>query len=156
MASKFRPLGGAGDLVSTFSSEEGAHYRGHHQELAPAMRRVKQIQELQARRGRGKLDKEYMGSVPVAVLTDWLTRNGYTKHEWAINAGGDPYNKFAGGPGVYDKFLSFFLSRDWAKLHTQHVTTKRESNVVTVPADIQRKAVNLAGIGDGKLRTAKG
>lgn len=90
------------------------------------------------------------------MLVDWLKKHGYTMHEWATNAGGDPYNYRVGGPGVKDKFATHFLSRDYSKLHNQHTTTRRESNRVVVPKSIASKAVNLEGLGNGKLGRPEG
>jgi len=157
MELKKRLVGTSGsDYYRTFSTEDGVHYRGSHQELGPAMRRSKLMREAQEHRGRGQYDRDYVGSIPKAVLHDWLKKHGYSNDEWARNEGGDPYIKFAGGPGVYDQFLTFFLSRDFSKLHTQHTTTRRETNQFVVPDSIKLKAKDLTGIKDGHLRKPEG
>lgn len=149
---KFRPTKRAGDYLRTFSTEDGKHYRGETQELAPTMRRVELIKELQDRRGTGKYDRRYIGSIPKVLLIDWLNKHGYKIDEFVRNEGGDPYktNPHTGG-GVKDKFLKYYLSRDFAKLHTQHATTRRESGQIVVPT-------NYTGGNDGteKLRRTEG
>lgn len=139
---KFRPTRRTGDFLRTFSTEDGKHIRGEHQELGPAMRRAKLIQEAQAHRGTGITDRRYIGSVPFTVITDWLNKRGYTIDQWARNEGGspcpagsDPVQHAMRDGGVKSEFLRYFLSRDFSKLHTQHTTTKRESNVIAVPSN---------------------
>ena len=146
-----------GDYIRTFSTEDGEHYRTERQELGPAIRRAKLIQESQAHHGTGKYDRRYIGSVPQVVLTDWLKNNGYTADQWARNEGGrqcpageDPVNHCIHDNGVKSQFLRYFLSRDFAKLHTQHVTTKRESSQIVVPNYIGKRdgTNNLRGTED--------
>lgn len=131
---KFRPVKRVGDYARTFSSEDGKHFRGEVQELGPAIRRAELIQQAQAVNGTGQYDRRYVGSIPQTILIDWLNKHGYRIDEFARNEGGDPYktNPHHGG-GVKDKFLKYFLSRDFAKLHTQHTTTRRESGQIVVP-----------------------
>jgi hypothetical protein len=139
-----------GDYVRTFSSEDGNHYRTEKQELGPAMRRAKLIQDAQAVNGTGKNDRRYVGSIPKTVLIDWLRTHGYQIEQFARNDGGDPYKTNPHhGNGVKDKFLKYFLSRDFAKLHSQHVTTKRESSQIVVPNYIGKRD------GDTDLRGTK-
>lgn len=132
----------AGDYARTFSSEDGRHYRGHHQELGPAIRRVQHIRHMHehATRASNPNGWQHIGSIPPAVLVDWLNKHGYKIDEWARNDGGDPYktDPHSGG-GVKDKFLKYYLSRDFAKLHNRHVTTKAESSQIVVPAHIKRE-----------------
>lgn len=92
------------------------------------------------------MDRRYVGSVPPSILIKWLEDHNYTMDQWARNDGGSPYDKRVDGPGVYDKFLKFFLTRDFAKLHTQHSTTRKEASLFTVPAGVKRQAVDLAGV----------
>ena len=136
MKKKFRPTKRAGDYLRTFSSEDGKHYRGEHQNMEPVMKRVELIKQAQAERGTGQFDRRYVGSIPKTILIDWLTKHGYKMDEFARNEGGDPYKTNPhGGSGVKDKFLKYFLSRDFAKLHTQHTTTRRESGQIVVPTN---------------------
>lgn len=147
-----------GDIFRSFIDQDGTHIRRTHQELGPAMRRAELIRErnLEAdRRGTNTMDRRYIGSVPMGVLIGWLQERGYTMHDWAVNAGGtpcppgaDPMAHAATDGGVKSEFLRFFLSRDWCKLHSQHITTKRESSVFTVP--------EVKGHGDKKLLGAEG
>lgn len=123
-----------GDYVRSFSHEDGADYRVEHQELGPAISRSQLIREAQAVNGTGKHDRRYVGSIPVTLLQGWLNKHGYRMDEFARNEGGNPYktDPHQGG-GVKDKFLKYFLSRDFAKLHTQHTTTRAENSRIIVP-----------------------
>jgi hypothetical protein len=132
-----------GDTARTFIVQDGVHVRRHHQELGPAMRRTKLIQEANeeaTRRGLNPSDRQYIGSVPMTVIISWLQERGYTMHDWAVNAGGtqcpigmDPVAHAHTDNGVKSQFLRYFLSRDWCKLHSQHTTTKRGSSMISVP-----------------------
>ena len=120
-----------GDYVRGFQTEDGAHYRTERQELGPAIRRAKLIQEAQAHKGTGEFDRRYIGSVPMVVLTDWLKARGYTMDQWARNDGGtrcpfgaDPINHAMHDGGIKSEFLRYFLSRDFSKLHTHHTTSR--------------------------------
>lgn len=147
-----------GDIFRSFITQDGAHIRRTHQELGPAMRRAELIREAEQesnRRGANQMDRHYIGSVPWSVLIGWLQERGYTMHDWAINAGGsrcppgaDPVQHAMTDSGVKSEFLRFFLSRDWCKLHSQHITTKREGRVFSVP--------EVKGHGDKKLLGAEG
>ena len=120
-----------GDYVRGFASEDGSHYRTERQDLGPAIRRAELIREAQAHHGTGQFDRRYIGSIPVTMLTDWLKKRGYTMDQWARNEGGtrcpfgaDPLQHCLHDNGVKSEFLRHFLSRDYAKLHTQHTTTR--------------------------------
>ncbi len=137
-----RRTGGAGDYVRSFATEDGEHYRVHHQELGPAMKRVEQIKQAQdAAKGKvyNPTDRTYIGSVPVTVLTDWLQAHGYTIDQFARREG-----------TIRQDFMKYFLSRDFSKLHTQHTTTRRESGRIVVPDYIGREH------GTDKLRSTEG
>lgn len=147
-----------GDIFRSFITQDGAHIRRTHQELGPAMRRVELIREANeeaTRRGLNPNQRTFIGSVPMGVLINWLQERGYSMHDWAINAGGnkcppggDPVQHAMTDSGVKSEFLRFFLSRDWCKLHSQHITTKRESSVFSVP--------EVKGHGHKKLLGAEG
>lgn len=154
---KLRPTKRAGDYLRTFGSEDGKHYRGEHQDLGPAMARSKLIRESQAQNGTGQHDRQYIGSIPMTVLIDWLNKRGLTMADWAINAGGtrcpvgvDPLQHCRTDNGVKSEFLRYFLSREYSKLHTQHTTTRRESSSIVVPNYIGGNDV------DKKLRGTQG
>ena len=135
-----RVTGGAGDYLRSFSTEDGVHYRGFHQNLDPAIRRVELIREAQARRKKADnpFDRQYVGTIPVTVLLDWLHKHGYT------------YDQFARREGsIRDEFKKYYFTREFSKLHTQHTTTRRESNRIVVPNYIGRKH-------DNELRRAEG
>jgi len=140
MASK-RRTGGAGDYSRSFSVEDGKFYRGFHQDLGPAIKRVEMIRDAQRLRTRADnpTDRQYIGSVPVVVLLDWLKAHGYT------------YDQFARREGnIRDEFKRYYLSREFSKLHTQHTTTRRESSRIVVPNYIG------GSNGDNELRGVKG
>jgi hypothetical protein len=124
-----------GDYARTISEEGGKFYRGQHQDMGAIEKHVTKIRHMHehATKTSNPTGWRHVGSVSPAVLMDWLNKNGFTLQQWAVNAGGDPYNKFKGGPGIYDKFLTYYLSRDFCKLHNDHVTTKRESSQIVVP-----------------------
>ena len=158
MTIKFKPTKRAGDFLRTFSSEDGKHFRGERQDLEPAIKRTAMIREMEAARGTGQYDRRYIGSVPFVVITDWITKRGYTMHQWSINEGGspcpiggDPMEHIKTDGGIKSQFLRYFLSRDFSKLHTAHTTTRRESSQIVVPD-------NYIGGNHGteKLRRAEG
>jgi hypothetical protein len=135
-----RPTRVVGDYRRGFQTQDGVHYRTESQDLGPAIKRVEILKQAEAARGKTKTDRRFVGSVPSVIIMDWCRKNHYTLDQWARNDGGIkglmyPESK----SGVKDQFMAFFLSRDFSKLHTQHVTTKRENLV-------------FAGVGDGKLR----
>lgn len=138
--SKQRLTRAVGDYVRRFATEDGTHYRTETQELGPAMRRSQLIRQAQEANGTGKYDRRYVGSIPMTVLHDWLKKHGYRMDQFARNEGGDPYktDRVRGG-GVKDKFLRHFFSRDYAKLHTQHTTTRAEAGRIIVPNYIGSK-----------------
>ena len=146
-----------GDYARSFSSEDGSHYRGHHQNLTPAMDRVAKIREAQAlhTRATNPHGRQYIGSIPAVILTDWLEKNNYKMEEFARNEGGNKNNGndpqfYKTDPGVRSKFLRYFLSRDFSKLHTQHSTSRiGTSNRIVVPGQIGDND------GDGQLRRAE-
>lgn len=145
---RLRPLGKNGDITRSFASEDGAHYRHSKQELDGAIKHVEHLRHKvnEAPRSGNKGGWAHAGSIPFTVLVDWLNKNGYTIDQWARNEGGDgnaTVHNYKTDRGVKAQFLRYFLSRDYAKLHNMHVTTKRESVVHTIPAGIKRQAVEL-------------
>ena len=145
---KFRPLAQRLDIRKTFASEDGVHYRHFSQELDPAIRHVQHLRHKvnDAPRSGNKSGWQHIGSIPMTVLQDWLTKNSYTMDQWARNDGGLPYsnvNTYKQDNGVKSQFLRFFLDRDFSKLHNEHVTTKRERSSVQVPAGIKRQAADI-------------
>jgi len=113
-------------LKKTFISEGGNNYRHFSQDMDPVMDRVKYLNEKVngATRAENRSGYQYLGSVPVTMITDWLEKHNYTLNDFAINAGGQKGKTDPTGPGVKDKFMKYFLSRDFAKLHTTHATNK--------------------------------
>ena len=118
----------AGDYLRRFFSQDGRHFRRETQEIGPAIKRVEEIRHLhdQATRASNPNEWRHKGSIPMSVLIEWLTKNGFTIDQWARNDGGIPGKRYPHSrSGVKDKFLAYFLSRDFSKLHNEHVTTKR-------------------------------
>jgi hypothetical protein len=117
---KFRPIYKDGGVVKTFASEDGAHYRHYRQDIDPIIERVKYNRDIAT--DSNKLANpngwRHEGTVPMTMLVDWLHKHGYTIDEFARADRNDKY-----GPKY--KFLKYFKSRDFAKLHNDHVTTRR-------------------------------
>ena len=144
-----------GDIFRSFITQDGSHFRRTHQELGPAMRRAELIREAGEeanRRGINPTGRTYLGSIPMAVLINWLQERGYTMHDWAVNAGGtkcppgaDPVAHAATDGGVKSEFMRFFLTRDWCKLHSQHITTKRERSSVFMGEAVKNGNKQLLG-----------
>ena len=142
--SAVRPIKASGDYARGFVTQHGKHYRKEVQNIAPTMKRVKEIAELQsyATAASNPNGWRYLGSIPETLLIDWLNTHGYTMDQWARNDGGtrcpagsDPVAHATLDGGIKSKFLRYFLSRDFSKLHTQHVTNRQESNRVIVPGN---------------------
>jgi hypothetical protein len=129
-----RVTGGAGDYLRSFSTEDGKHYRGFHQNFDPAIRRVEAIREARANlsKANNPYDRRYIGSVPVTLILDWCAKNGCT------------YDQFARKEGdLRQRFTRYYLSRDFSKLHTQHSTTRvGTGNRIVVPHYIGQKHDN--------------
>ena len=109
-----------GNTVTGFKSEDGKHYRTTHSDFSDVVEHVKNMNEQVngASRATNRQGYKHIGTIPLPILEQWLFERNYTMHEFAINAGGekgktDPY----GGGGVKDKFLKYFLSSDFNKLH---------------------------------------
>lgn len=115
-----------GNLKRTFETEDGVNYRRWSQNFDPIIERVERLKAKvnEATRAENRQGYKYLGSVPLTLITDWLSKHGYSWHDFAINAGGEKGKTDPAGPGVKDKFMKYFMSRDFAKLHTQHVTNK--------------------------------
>ena len=115
-----------GNLKRTVESEDGINYRRWSQNFDPIIQRVEYLKNKvnEAGRAENRHGYKYLGSVPIALVADWLNKHNYSWHDFAVNAGGEKGKTNPGGPGVKDKFMKYFMSRDFAKLHTQHVTSK--------------------------------
>lgn len=82
----------AGDVTKYFGlqwdGDKATHYRGYTQNLNPVAARAKLLAQTEDPRSKYK----FSASVPMAVLLDWLTRNGKTLHDFAVDK--DLENKF--------------------------------------------------------------
>lgn len=112
--------------ISAFMAEDGRHYRATRTDMDPIIDRVKYLNEKvnEAPRSGNRNGYHYIGSVPRTFIDDWLRKHNYTWAEFAVNAGGEKGKTDVNGPGVKDQFMKYYLSRDFAKLHTGHVTSK--------------------------------
>ena len=127
---KHRPLSVSPGYAVTFSSESGQDYVGTHQDIEPVIKHVKKIRDMHsfATKQSNPNEWKHVGSVPIAIIVDWCKRNGYNFSQWARNE-----------DGAKDKFLKYFMTRDFSKLHNQHTTTKTESSQIVVPNYIGSK-----------------
>jgi hypothetical protein len=153
MPSNERFVKGAGDYTRTFFSRNGKHYRREHQDIGPAIRRVEEIRDLHsfATKASNPGEWRHVGSVPITMILDWLNKNGFTYDQWARNDGGIRGKRYPESrSGVRDKFLAYFLTRDFAKLHNAHITTKRATSQILVPQNY------IGSGGNAKLRGTEG
>jgi len=141
------------DYARSFFSQDGKHYRREHQEVGHTIKHVAAIRAKHdhATKASNPNGWRHIGSIPMTMLVDWLNKHGYKMDQWARNDGGIRGKTYPESKsGVKDKFLAHFLSRDYSKLHNQHVTTKRGSSQIVVPDNY---------IGSSKredIRTVKG
>jgi hypothetical protein len=75
------------DLVTYHAHEDGVNYFGHYQEMDGVIDRVKELNQQVNQEGRNRLrnnhDWRYGGSVPWAVLLEWLKISGNTLNAFA-------------------------------------------------------------------------
>ncbi len=132
-----KPLGQSLDIDKRFAYEDGIAYRGHRQDMKPVLRHAERTRTKvnEAPKSGNKNGWEHMGTIPMSLLLDWLSKHGYQIDQWARNDGGEPYGAdWRKDGGVKSQFLRFFMSRDFSKLHSNHATTRKERGHVTVPA----------------------
>jgi hypothetical protein len=110
-----------GDTWKGFKTEDGKHYKTTHSDFSNIIQHVKNMDEAVNESSAAKRKGyQHVGTIPMALLEDWLIKHNYTMHDFAINAGGEKCKTNPhGGGGVKDKFLKYFLSRDFAKLHNR-------------------------------------
>ena len=135
---KHAPLSTGRAFSTTFSVEDGKQFISHNIDMDPhikAVQRRREINQLSTRASNPN-GHEHVARIPIPEMIRWGNANGYSFHQIMANA-----------DGAKDKFLKHFLSRDFSKLHNEHVTTKKERSTVTVPASLARNAVDLSGIG---------
>lgn len=105
-----RKTGGHSGLSRYIAHEDGKMYRGMAQDLSPIFKHVRQMDD--AINGASKRDNpnqwRYAGSIPLSVLTDWLSKHNATWHQYATNEG-----------GLKDKFKKHINSREFHKLRAK-------------------------------------
>ena len=119
-----RPLSLSKGYAVTHAEEQGKTYTGHHQDIDPVIAHVRKVRDMHAYATKQSNPNgwKHLGSVPISIIVDWCKLNNTTFSDWARNV-----------DGAKDRFLKYFMSRDFSKLHNQHVTTKRESSSIIVP-----------------------
>lgn len=127
---KHRPLSISDGYAVTYATEGDQDYIGTHQDVEPVIKHVKKVRDMHsfATKSSNPNEWRHVGSVPIAIIIDWCRRNGYRFDQWARNE-----------DGAKDKFLKYFMSREFSKLHNNHVTTKKESSQIVVPNYIGSK-----------------
>ncbi len=85
MASGERLTKIVGEYCRGFASEDGNHYRTERQNMKPVLDHVKHLDDKvnSAPKAGNKNEMQYVGSIPLLVLTDWLKDNGYLMEHWA-------------------------------------------------------------------------
>lgn len=121
---KHELLSGDGNYATTYSEEDGKKFVGNHHDLNPIIKRVQHIRDMhsQATKQSNPNEWKHVGTVPIVIITDWCRRNGYTFDQWARD-----------DDNAKQKFCKYFFSREFSKLHNQHVTTKSESSQILMP-----------------------
>lgn len=140
---KHEILSSDGKYAVTHSEEDGKRYIGNHADIDPIIKHVKKVRDMHeySTKASNPNHWKHIGSVPIVIITDWCRRNGHTFDQWARNEGGAKCNaqavlddaELARDPGVKSQFMRFFLSRDFSKLHNEHVTTKSGTAQIVVP-----------------------
>ena len=79
-----------GDVTKYFGVERDGsghvqHYRGHRQDVAPVLDRVKRISQAQPGRFSRMGEHQYLGTIPRTMIDDWLNRQGKTWHDYATD-----------------------------------------------------------------------
>jgi hypothetical protein len=93
-----------GGKTSTF-------YKKWSQDMDDAIDRTRFLAQKvnSAPKSGNRIEQRYRGSVPVAILHDWLQRNGYRPDQYARNE-----------DNARDKFMAWFLTnRDMTKFHAK-------------------------------------
>jgi len=78
-----------GDVRKYFGLERDGkkvkHVRGHTQDCAPALDRVKRFSEAAPTRNEKKGEYKYIGSIPRTMIDDWLNKRQKTWHDYATD-----------------------------------------------------------------------
>ena len=130
----WKPLRENLGIKTRFASEDGQHRRVHTQDMDPVLKRAKQLREMN---DQGKLSNpngwRSEGVIPMTMLVDFCRRNNCGIDALMRNDGGAPsvtVDTYHRDPGLKAQFFREFFTRDNAKLHSHHVTTKTESRQI--------------------------
>ena len=105
---KRRAVGNSSNGIQKwFAEEDGKHYRGQIQQMDDVFNHVAHLDDKvnSAPKSGNQQEWEYVGSIPMTLLTDWLAANHYTWPQYATNE-----------DGAKDKFKKFIMSRQHHKL----------------------------------------
>lgn len=126
MATHKRILKAEGDYLRRFASEDGKHYRHEYQDGDAALKRVKQITDIEEAGLSGRKEHEFVCSVAEVPLDAWLLKHGYDRHQWAVNAGGErtpagvhPMSHARRDGGVKSEFLRWYALH-YPKMFSDH------------------------------------
>lgn len=126
---------GHGVLRSFVDDGEGNRYRREYQDGDAILKHVEFLRHSvnEAPKSGNNLGLRHEGTVPITMVIAWCNSRGYTFDQWARNEGHQPGQHWKTGSGVKDEFMRYFKSREFSKLHNEHVTTKQESSQIVVP-----------------------
>lgn len=112
-----------GDVQRYFGHEDGKSFRGIRQDHAGIKRHIEfmrhKVQEAPASGNRNGW--QWRGSIPMALLTEWLWKTRTPMHEWATNRG-----------GAKDRFLAWLRSEHPALLPKPGAAARPQIAVPTV------------------------
>ena len=79
-----------GDVSRWIASERDSsgnlqRYRGYTQDIKPTLAQVKQRAQAGPGRFSKSLDHQYVGSIPVTMIQDWVKNRGKTMNDWATD-----------------------------------------------------------------------
>ena len=83
-------ISATGDVTKWFASEHDSsgnlqHYRGFTQDVKQTANLVKQRADSMPGRFGKALEHQYVGSVPMTMIQDFVAKRGKTMHDWATD-----------------------------------------------------------------------
>ena len=83
-------ISATGDVTKWFASEHDSsgklqHYRGFTQDVKQTADLVKQRAQQMPGRFSKSLEHQYVGSVPMTMIQDFVAKRGKTMHDWATD-----------------------------------------------------------------------